>query len=68
MRLTDQHPRIARALWWEALVGVATQREWTVNLGQRTGLERVGHLLCELFIHLRAVGLTDGGTCILPLT
>ncbi|WP_336492928.1 Crp/Fnr family transcriptional regulator, partial [Methylobacterium nigriterrae] len=62
------HPRIARAFWWEALVGVAIVREWTVNLGQRIGLEKVGHLLCELFIRLRAVGLVEHNSCSLPLT
>ncbi|MDR7039784.1 CRP-like cAMP-binding protein [Methylobacterium sp. BE186] len=66
--LTDEHPRITRALWWEMLVKVAIQREWTVNLGQRTGLERIGHLLCELFIRLRGVGLTEGDSCLLPVT
>ncbi|MDR7038871.1 MULTISPECIES: Crp/Fnr family transcriptional regulator [Methylobacterium] len=66
--LTERHPRITQALWWEMLVTVAVQREWTVNLGQRTGLERVGHLLCELFIRLRAVGLTEGDSCLLPVT
>src|SRR3712207_3458341 len=66
--ITEQHPRITRALWWEMLVQVAIQREWTVNLGQRTGLERLAHLLCELFIRLRAVGLTQGNTVRLPVT
>ncbi|MEA1833361.1 Crp/Fnr family transcriptional regulator [Methylobacterium durans] len=68
MRLTDRHPRVTRALWWETLVTAAVQREWTVNLGQRTALERLAHLLCELFIRLRAVGLTDGDSCLLPVT
>lgn len=66
--LTDQHPRITRALWWETLVTAAIQREWTVNLGQRSGIERLAHLFCELFLRLRAVGLTDGDTCPLPIT
>ncbi|GJE46069.1 Crp/Fnr family transcriptional regulator [Methylobacterium soli] len=68
LSLTEQHPRITQALWWEMLVHAATQREWTVNLGQRTGLERIGHLLCELFIRLRGVGLTNGDSCALPAT
>lgn len=63
-----RHPRIARALQWEMLVSIAVQREWTVNLGQRSALERVAHLLCELFLRLRAVGLTEAGRCELPLT
>ncbi|MEA1832231.1 Crp/Fnr family transcriptional regulator [Methylobacterium durans] len=66
--LTEAHPRVTQALWWEMLVTAAVQREWTVNLGQRTGRERIGHLLCELFIRLRAVGLTEGDSCILPVT
>src|SRR5215218_4452511 len=35
------HPPISQALWWEALVGAAIQREWTLNLSQRTAYERL---------------------------
>jgi len=62
------HPRVAQALAWESLVSGAIQREWTVNLGQRAAFERLGHLLCELFLRLRAVGLANGATCDLPIT
>ncbi len=64
----DRHPRITRALWWESLVNAAIQREWTVNIGRRTALERLAHLFCELFLRLRAVGLAEGSTCPFPLT
>ena len=60
--------RLQQALWWEALVNIAVQREWTVNLGQRSAFERVAHLLCELFIRMRAVGGTNGNVCEMPLT
>jgi CRP-like cAMP-binding protein len=63
-----RHPRIERALNWETLVAIATQREWTVSLGQRSALERMAHLLCELFFRLRAVGLTEGDSCAFPIT
>lgn len=66
--ILDGHPRITQALWWEALVNMAIQREWTVNLGQRDALERVAHLLCELFIRLRTAGMTEGWSCNFPLT
>ncbi len=66
--LTLGHPRITQALWWHTLVTAAIQREWTINLGQRTALERVAHLFCEVFLRLRAVGLTEGQSCELPLT
>jgi CRP-like cAMP-binding protein len=36
-------PRIAQALFWDELVTVSVQREWTLNLGQRTAYERISH-------------------------
>ena len=63
-----ERPRVIQAMWWDSLVMAAVQREWTVNLGQRTAFERVAHLLCELFIRLRSVGLTHGSRCELPVT
>jgi CRP-like cAMP-binding protein len=62
------YPRIATALWWETLVNAAIQREWTMNLGQRTALERMAHLFCEVFLRLRLAGLTEDSSCELPLT
>lgn len=66
--LIDRHPRVSRALWWNSLVEEAIQREWTANLGQRDAVERMAHLLCELFIRLRGVGLVEGHSCELPVT
>lgn len=66
--LTLEHPRVTQALWWDNLVTAAIQREWNVNLGQRTAFERVAHILCELFLRLRAIGMTDGTTCEFPVT
>lgn len=60
--------RIAQALWWDALVAAAIQREWTVSLGQRDAFERVAHLFCELFLRLESAGMTDGWSCEFPLT
>jgi CRP-like cAMP-binding protein len=63
-----ERPNIARALWAAALVDEATLREWLVNLGGRPADERVAHLLCELLLRLRAVGLANGNSYELPLT
>lgn len=67
-RLLTDHPRVTQALWWDELVTVAIQREWTLNLGQRTAFERLAHLLCEMFLRLKAVGLTNDTSCEFPLT
>ena len=61
-------PAIARALWWTTLVDEATLREWLVNIGKRRADVRIAHLLCELHLRLKSVGLADGGEFSLPLT
>lgn len=66
--LLREHPRVTQALWWNGLAEASVQREWTLNLGQRTAIERVSHLLCELFMKLQVVGLTNGNSCDFPLT
>ncbi len=62
------HPRLKQALFWDQLVTVSVQREWTLNVGHRTAYERIAHLLCEMIFRLRAVGLSDGKSCDFPLT
>ncbi|WP_027551617.1 Crp/Fnr family transcriptional regulator [Bradyrhizobium sp. Cp5.3] len=59
---------LAEAFWCETLVNNAIQREWAINLGRRTALERVAHLFCEIFERLRPVGLIEGNSCIMPVT
>ncbi len=66
--LMAAHPRVQQALAWERLVSFSIQREWALNLGQRTAFERVGHLLCEIFLRLQIVGHAEPDTCEMPLT
>jgi len=66
--LTAERPRITQALWWHELVTAAVQREWTLNLGQRSAYERLSHLLIELYLRLNAVGRAHDGHCDFPLT
>lgn len=66
--LTAERPRITQALWWHELVTTAIQREWTLNLGQRSAYERLGHLLVELYVRLKVVGRAHDGLCDFPLT
>ena len=56
-----KQPTLSLALWLAVLTDMAVLREWLVNLGQRPAQERVAHLLCELLLRLRVVGLADGG-------
>jgi CRP-like cAMP-binding protein len=66
--LTGRYPRIAKALWWNTLVDEAITCEWVVNVGQRKALQRVAHLICEMFMRARAVGLSDGLSFDFPVT
>lgn len=67
-QVTNRHPGITKALWWDEMVNMSIQREWTLNVGQRTAYERIAHLLCELFLRLEMVGRTAGKSCEFPLT
>jgi CRP-like cAMP-binding protein len=66
--IIDRYPQIARALWWQELVSKSCHREWIVNVGVRSAMERISHLLCELFLRLESIGETDGKGCDFPLT
>ena len=66
--MTARNADLDLAFHREALATAAIQREWTVSLGSRTGIERLAHLFCELHARLAAIGLTDGNTCPMPIT
>lgn len=67
LKVLDQSPTLTRALWWATLTDEAILREWLVNMGQRNAYERIAHLLGEMWLRLRAVGLTSGGTFEFPV-
>jgi CRP-like cAMP-binding protein len=65
----DRFPRIERGFLWATLVEEATLRAWLLNLGQRSALQRLSHLFCELCVRLSVVGLVaDDGSYSMPLT
>lgn len=68
LALIDRYPNLGRALCWLALQEEMIAREWLVSIGQRTAVERLAHLLCEMFTRMQAVRLTEGGRCEMPLT
>ncbi len=66
--LVARHPRIDLALRLSKRVDEAILREWLMNVGCRSALERIAHLLCEVAVRLRAVGLASEDACDLPIT
>jgi CRP-like cAMP-binding protein len=66
--LCNRYPRITAALWRETLVDGSIFREWMTGIGRREAYNRMAHLLCELKVRLKAVGLVEDGTFDLPIT
>lgn len=66
--LTENRPRIVRALWWATLVDEGILREWLTGMGLRQAPERMAHLFCELLVRLHLVGIADDDGYDLPLT
>lgn len=61
-------PRIAGALWRNTLIDAAQLRERIVTVGQRRGLGRMAHFLCEMFSRLSAVGLASDRAMTMAIT
>jgi CRP-like cAMP-binding protein len=61
-------PRVADVLWRDTLVDAAIFREWLLGIGRRSAYTRIAHLLCEIFLRLRAVDLADDDECDFPIT
>ena len=66
--LIDTRPNIVRAFWWAQLVDEGILRAWIVSMGRRSSLERVAHLMCELYIRARNIGLAEHDRLEMPLT
>jgi CRP-like cAMP-binding protein len=68
LEATERYPRIARALWQSTLIDSAVFREWMVGIGRRSASQRIAHLLCEMSVRLRRMGLVNDGSFELPVT
>jgi len=62
------HPRLAAAMWRETLISGSISREWVLNVGAREAYARVAHVLCELYVRLKAIGRTENDSFVLPLS
>lgn len=67
-RVIASHAGVGEALVRHAMVDGSIFREWIANVGRRTALERIAHLICECFVRMRALGLADQESFELPLT
>ncbi|MEA3066497.1 MAG: hypothetical protein QOJ27_2958 [Sphingomonadales bacterium] len=68
MDALTERPGLARVFWWATLVDEAVLRAWIVNVGRRDAFEAIGHLMCELYVRMKNIGLTCDHSFELPLT
>jgi CRP-like cAMP-binding protein len=67
-KLMTERPRIARAMYIGQLIDESTMRAWITSMGRRNSTERVAHLMCELYLRARNIGLTNEMTFALPVS
>lgn len=64
----DRHPAVAKTMYVGQLIDEGTMRAWITSMGRRTSIERVAHLMCELYLRARNIGLIAEPYLSLPLS
>ena len=66
-RISENYPHLTRLLWFSTLLDAAIHREKILSIGRRSAVARIGHILCELYVRLKLVGLAGENRYSLPL-
>ena len=66
--LIESRPGIRQAIWFDLLTDASISREWLLNVGRRTGLERIAHFICEMALRQDAAGISKDHTYEWPMT
>ncbi|MES2290350.1 MAG: helix-turn-helix domain-containing protein [Pseudomonadota bacterium] len=66
--IASTYPGVAEAFWRDCVVDGSIFSEWVVNVGRRSALVRVAHLLCEMAIRSERAGTGDKHSYPLPIT
>lgn len=66
--IMDRQPGVGRAMYVGQLIDEGTMRAWITSMGRRASIERVAHLMCELYLRARNIGLTLEPRLALPLS
>jgi CRP-like cAMP-binding protein len=62
------YPNVARAMYTAQFIDEGVIRAWIVSMGRRSSIERVAHLMCELYLRAHNIGLTSNNEIALPLS
>lgn len=66
--LMADRPAVARAMYIAQLVDEGTMRAWITSMGRRASVERVAHLMCELYLRARDIAKDGDILPSLPLS
>ena len=66
--LSETFPHLSRLLWLSTTIDAAIQRAWIVSMGRRSAKDQMAHLICELYVRLKSVGLVEGYSFEVPVT
>ena len=66
--LMERHRGVANAMYLAQLIDEGIMRAWITSMGRRASIERVAHLMCELYLRARNIGLTTDTHLALPLS
>lgn len=66
--IMDRYPDVAKAMYIAQLVDEGTMRAWITSMGRRSSVERVAHLMCELYLRARNIGIASEASLSLPLS
>jgi CRP-like cAMP-binding protein len=67
-RVPTGSAEVQQGFWKNLVDSCERQSAWLVTLGRRNAIERLAHLLLELYERMRKSGLAYGQQCALPLT
>jgi CRP-like cAMP-binding protein len=66
--LLSEMSSVTKALWWSTMTDSAVLRERIIDHGSRDARERICHLLYEMLVRYRIVGLTSNHSFPFPVT
>ncbi|MET3889970.1 CRP-like cAMP-binding protein [Bosea sp. OAE506] len=67
LRVVERSPHLGRLFWLSTVIDGAIQRAWITSGGRRSATAHFGHLICELYLRLEAVGLASEGRFVFPV-
>ena len=64
----EKAPKLAAILWRSSLADASVVRQWMANNGRRTARQRIAHVLSELLVRYRSIGLAQDNRYRFPVT